>query len=337
MIKDADGDDADSNFEDPEVTSPSSSVTYRVIIDNDSAVPVTIISLSDDIYDPVTCLDSSLENVVGQTLAADDGDGGGPPNGGPDEIVCTFVETAPSSDGAIVIDTVTVTAQGSGTIQASDTATIKTPSKPIPCPPFEGGLSMGYWKTHTGLDSPDRDPTYDNLPIFLGILPDDGSPEELITTETAARDLFVEAETRDIAVDMLKAQLLAAKLNALKFPGFADVQFLSGTLLSTGEFVSTFGDAIAAGDQMLNDIATGQEISGSDVEAIKDLLEAANTGCPAPTPTPTPVTLAAVALPATGSDSGNGSSTPLKALIIAVIAALSVAAISLRLSARRHG
>ncbi len=203
-------------------------------------------------------------------------------------------------------------------------------------------MSIGYWKTHTGLDSPDRDPTYDNLPIFLGILPDDGPPEELIATETAARDLFVEAESSGLAVDMLKAQLLAAKLNALKVPGFVDVQFLSGTLLSTGEFVSTFGDAIAAGDQMLNDIATDQEISGSDVEAIKDLLEAANTGCPTPTPTAVAGAVVGpsatpVALPATGSDSGIDSSTPLKALIIAVIAALSVAAISLRLSARRQG
>jgi hypothetical protein len=130
VVKDADGDDADSNFEDPEVTSPSSSVTYRVIIDNDSAVPVTIVSLSDNIYDPVTCLDSSLENVVGQTLAADDGDGASPPNGGQDEIACTFVETAPSSDSTTVIDTVTVEAQGSGTVSASDTATIQTPSTP---------------------------------------------------------------------------------------------------------------------------------------------------------------------------------------------------------------
>ncbi len=210
-------------------------------------------------------------------------------------------------------------------------------------------MTLRYWKTHTGLDEPPRDPTYDNLPIFLGILPDDGSPEQLISTESEARNIFVTGEAPGTfaaaeTVDLLKAQLLAAKLNALKFPGFADVQFLSGTLLSTGQFVNTFGDAIAAGDQMLNDIATGQEISGSDVEAIKDLLEAANTGCPAPTPTPTPTpTVLGVeatppsALPATGASSDNAGSEPLKALLIGAIVALSMVAISLRLSARRRG
>ncbi len=156
MVKDADGDDADSNFEDPEVTSPSSSVTYRVIIDNDSAVPMTIVSLSDDIYDPVTCLDSSLENVVGQTLAADDGDGASPPNGGQDEIACTFVETAPSSDGTTVIDTVTVEAQGSGLIAGSDEATIQT------------ATALGQFRDPTAL--PDTGAGPDGMVNLLGLI-----------------------------------------------------------------------------------------------------------------------------------------------------------------------
>jgi hypothetical protein len=131
VIKAVDGDDADSNFEDPETTSPSSSITYQVILDNDSAVPVTIVSLSDDIYDPVTCEDSSNLDIVGQVLAADDGDGAGPPDGGGDEAVCTFVETAPASEGATVFDTVTVELTGSATATASDTATLTTAPPPV--------------------------------------------------------------------------------------------------------------------------------------------------------------------------------------------------------------
>ena len=133
LVKAADGDDPDSVFQDPEVTSPSSAVTYQVILDNDSAVPVTIISLSDDIYDPVICKDSSDLDVVGQVLAADDGDSTGPPDGGDDEGVCSFVETAPGTEGAIVTDTVTVQFSGSGTETASDTATliVRTPSAAV--------------------------------------------------------------------------------------------------------------------------------------------------------------------------------------------------------------
>ena len=126
VFKAADGDDPDSNFEDPEFTSPSSSITYQVILDNDSPVPVTITSLSDDVYDPVTCKDSSDLDVVGQVLAADDGDGAGPPDGGGDETACTFVETAPGSEGATVIDTVTVEFSGSGIATSSDSATVNT-------------------------------------------------------------------------------------------------------------------------------------------------------------------------------------------------------------------
>lgn len=126
VFKASDGDDLDSDFEDPEATSPSSSVTYQVIIDNDSSVSVIITSLSDDYYDSVICKDSSNMDVVGQTLGPDDGDDA-PPDGGDDEIICTFVETAPDTI-ATVVDTVTVEFQesGGGTGQASDSATIDT-------------------------------------------------------------------------------------------------------------------------------------------------------------------------------------------------------------------
>jgi len=160
---------------------------------------------------------------------------------------------------------------------------------------------MGYWATHTGLDDPPRDPTYDKLPIFLGILPD-SPPEQLIVTEVDAKAVFDAAEaSTDDAVLMLKAQLLAAKLNTLKLPQFADAQFLDGATLSTGEAIETFGQAMAAGDQVLDDLANGVSRQNSDIEAIKDLLDAANNGCPTPTPTPA---AAGVAVGPTGTPSG---------------------------------
>src|SRR3972149_3266456 len=85
--------------------------------------------------------------------------------------------------------------------------------------PFPGGLTMGYWKTHTGLDSPERDSTYDVLNgpgfIFLGIdNAVDASPEQQGDDGAEARALFAAAEASpDNGVLMLKAQLLAATVN----------------------------------------------------------------------------------------------------------------------------
>ena len=175
---------------------------------------------------------------------------------------------------------------------------------------------MGYWWTHTGLDDPPRDPTYDKLPIFLGILPDDGPPEQLIVTEVDAKAVFDAAG--GLTLRAMKAQLLAAKLNTLKLPQFVDAQFLDGATLSTGETIETFGQAMAAADQVLNDLANGVSRQNSDIEAIKDLLDAANNGCPAPTPTPTPTpavagvtvdpTIPVSGFPDTGSSAGTTAS-----------------------------
>jgi hypothetical protein len=151
---------------------------------------------------------------------------------------------------------------------------------------------MGYWKTHAGLDAPSRDATYDVLNgaegfIFLGVPPYDGYPEQQVDDPLEAKTVFDVAEaSTDNAVLMVKAQLLAAKLNDLKYPWFADVHFLDVATLSTGEVIETFGDAIDAGDQILDDIANGITRQKSDVEAVKDLLDAANNACAGPTPTP---------------------------------------------------
>jgi hypothetical protein len=142
---------------------------------------------------------------------------------------------------------------------------------------------MGYWKTHTGLSSPERDATYDLLPVMLGISPADGYPEQRIDTEAQAKAVFDLAESStDNGVLMLKAQLLAAKLNVLKFPGFDVAQFADGT---------TVGRVMAIADQILDDMANGIPHSKSEIIALKDFLDAANnnghTGILAgPSPTP---------------------------------------------------
>jgi hypothetical protein len=76
----------------------------------------------------VVCKDGSNNDVVGQALAADNGDGAGSSNGGPDEITCTFTETAPSACETSVTDTILVGIQegGGGVGQGSDSAIIKT-------------------------------------------------------------------------------------------------------------------------------------------------------------------------------------------------------------------
>jgi hypothetical protein len=140
--------------------------------------------------------------------------------------------------------------------------------------PFSGGLTMGYWKTHTGLDSPPRDATYDQLPVMLGISPENGYPEQRIDSESEARAVFDAAEaSTDDGVLMLKAQLLAAKLNALKFPGFDLAQFPDGTVV---------GDAVADADQILDDIANGTSHTKAEIIGVKDLLDAANNNSHTP-------------------------------------------------------
>ncbi len=135
------------------------------------------------------------------------------------------------------------------------------------CVPFEGGLTIGYWKTHTGLGNPARDGTYDSLPVFLGIPPANGDPEHSVNNEEDAFAVFWGANGGGLGESMLKAQLLAAKLNAIKFPGFADAY------LPTGEKV---GDVMAVADSILDDLANGVSHTKSEITHIKDLLDEAN-------------------------------------------------------------
>lgn len=115
----AEGDDGNPIFTNDELVTPGSPVTYLITIDNDSPVEVTITSLLDDVYGAVTCLAGGVD-VVGQTLAADDGDGNAL-DGGADEIQCTFTEDAPAGSGEVVADTITVVVEDADGNAASDT------------------------------------------------------------------------------------------------------------------------------------------------------------------------------------------------------------------------
>ena len=114
--KRADGDDADTVFSDPETTSAGSTVTFRIVIDNDSNVPVTIDSVVDSMPG-ATC------DAVGQTLAKDDGDADLVSDTGPDSAVCTYTVTADGPLSNLV--NVTVSDSSGATGHDSDTATVK--------------------------------------------------------------------------------------------------------------------------------------------------------------------------------------------------------------------
>ena len=128
VAKTADGNDPDTEFSDEEATGIASTVTFRVVIDNDSSEPVTITSLLDDTFPGIVCRDSDGVDVIGQTLEADDGDGAGSMNGGPDEVTCTFQALAPSAGDISVTDVVTVEAMDrqENTVSGQDDATITT-------------------------------------------------------------------------------------------------------------------------------------------------------------------------------------------------------------------
>jgi hypothetical protein len=104
----ADGNDEDDSYEDPEETSAGSQVTYRLVIDNDASVAVTITSLLDDLHPDAVCTDNSENNVVGQTLQPDDGDAELVTEKGADAIVCTYTVTMDGNPGDERANTVTI-------------------------------------------------------------------------------------------------------------------------------------------------------------------------------------------------------------------------------------
>ena len=111
--------DLDVTFSNDGNASLGSPVEYRIIIDNDSDAPVTIVSLVDDKYPGIVCEDG-IGDVVGRALAADDGDGDVTAEDGPDALVCIFSETAPPPGQSPLTDTITVIVQDSDGDEGSD-------------------------------------------------------------------------------------------------------------------------------------------------------------------------------------------------------------------------
>jgi hypothetical protein len=118
--KRSDGDDADTVSSDPETSSSGSAVKYRIVIDNDSDVTVTIKSISDNKVANV------CQDLIGDTLQPDDGDAESTSDQGNDAVVCTFTIASAGPLNNPLVNTITVTVQDSagntGTDQ--DTATV---------------------------------------------------------------------------------------------------------------------------------------------------------------------------------------------------------------------
>ncbi|MCK4367762.1 MAG: hypothetical protein KAW84_07445 [Thermoplasmata archaeon] len=88
---------------------------------------------------------------------------------------------------------------------------------------YTGGLTWGYWKTHTGHGSPPRDPTYDLLPdnpMAVDVETPDGDYE--VDNDDEAKWLFDGAgdypnNCEGTCRSLFRAQLLALHMNLLKF------------------------------------------------------------------------------------------------------------------------
>ena len=108
-----DGDDGGETASNDEVTSAGSTVTYYVIIDNDSPTKVKVSSLIDDKHPSITCKTAGgAPTVIGIELDPDDGDGPGDVDpDGLDAVSCTYQVTAPATPSTPVKNTVTTTVQ----------------------------------------------------------------------------------------------------------------------------------------------------------------------------------------------------------------------------------
>jgi len=84
---------------------------------------------------------------------------------------------------------------------------------------FTEGLTWGYWKTHTGYDSPPKDPAYDLLPAnpMPVDLPTSNGDYE-VDSAAEAKELFdMENNCSGDCRSLFRAQLLALHMNLLKF------------------------------------------------------------------------------------------------------------------------
>jgi hypothetical protein len=125
--KRSDGDDPGDFADDPETTATGSAVKYRIVIDNDSDVEVTITSIVDDLYPTAECLDIGGNAVIGVTLSAEEEDAEIVSDKGADSVVCYFTETVSGNSGDLITDKIVVTVEDvDGNIGSDfDTAKVK--------------------------------------------------------------------------------------------------------------------------------------------------------------------------------------------------------------------
>ncbi|MEE9224195.1 MAG: SdrD B-like domain-containing protein [Thermoplasmata archaeon] len=121
---------------------------------------------------------------------------------------------------------------------------------------FMGGLTWGYWKTHTGLDSPPKDPAYDLLgdnPMEVDVEMPDG--DYLVDNVYDAKFVFEGAGDYPASCSgdcrsLFRAQLLALHMNLLKFVDMGGAIYIYDGDPFSGQTVQQIYDAAIA---LLND------------------------------------------------------------------------------------
>jgi hypothetical protein len=121
---------------------------------------------------------------------------------------------------------------------------------------FTGGLTWGYWKTHTGLDSPPKDPAYDLLgdnPMEVDVQMPDG--DYLVDNVEDAKFVFdgagdYPANCNDDCRSLFRAQLLALHMNLLKFTDMGGAIYIYEGDPFSGQTVQQIYDAAI---DLLND------------------------------------------------------------------------------------
>jgi len=128
---------------------------------------------------------------------------------------------------------------------------------------YTNGLTWGYWKTHTGLDSPPRDDAYDALadyPMEVDVETPDGN--YYVDSDSEASWVFEGAgsgSSPDCSGDcksLFRAQLLALYMNTLNWSDFADQIYLYAGDAWSG---STVGEILAAAIDALVDGISGDD------------------------------------------------------------------------------
>ncbi len=199
-----------------------------------------------ELYEDTTYLDSTFTDVNGKYCFEELADGiytvseVAPLD--PDPYL-VWVQTYPGGDG-----TWSITIDGGNEVNDVDFGNVVE---------FTGGLTWGYWKTHTGYDSPPRDPAYDLLPLYpmeVDVLTPDNDYE--IEDDYEAWWLFNDADIGNppncsgTCRSLFRAQLLALYMNTLKFEVMGSLVYLDPGGLYDGWTVQEIVDE--AIDKLLN-------------------------------------------------------------------------------------